>query len=333
MSNADVRIVVLDGHTVNPGDNPWDALAELGDVMVYERTPPALVRERAGGAQIVLTNKTVLNATLLADLPQLRFISVLATGYNVVDVAAAGKLGIPVANVPAYSSRTVAQHTIALMLELANQVGLHDAAVKAGEWSSSMDFCFWKQPLTELDGLTLGIVGFGSIGRSVARIAQALGMTVIVHTPHPPALEDGGVIRFVSLEELCAAADVVSLHCPQTAGNTGFVDRSLLSRMKPTAWLINTARGALVNEQDLADALSCGALAAAALDVVATEPVAADNPLLAAPNCIITPHVAWAALAARQRLMRQSVANVAAFLAGKPVNVVNTGYLGAPAAG
>lgn len=321
------KIVVLDGFTLNPGDNPWDALAALGDMTIYDRTPPELVLERAGKADIVLINKTVLNDALLSALPRLQFVAVSATGYNMVDVEAAGRRGITVSNVPEYSSRTVAQHTFAMILELTNRVGLHAAAVKEGEWSACADFCFWKTPLTELAGKSMGIVGFGYIGRAVARIAQAFGMEVVVHTPHPHQESEVPYLRFTGLEALFAQADVVSLHCPQTAVNTGFVDAVLLARMKPSALLINTARGGLVNETDLADALNNGRLAGAALDVVSREPIQADNPLLKARNCLITPHIAWAALAARQRLMAQCAANVAAFLAGKPVNVVNSAYL------
>lgn len=321
------KIVVLDGYTVNPGDNPWDALAALGELSVYDRTPPELLLERAAGADILLTNKTALDDTVLAALPGLRFIAVTATGYDVVDVAAAGRRGIPVSNVPEYSSLTVAQHTMALLLELTNRVGLHDAAVKGGEWSNCADFSFWKAPLVELAGKCMGIVGFGRIGRAVARIAMAFGMEVIVHTPHPPKGAVSIPLRFTGLDELFAAADVVSLHCPQSAANKGFVNAHLLARMKPAALLINTARGALINDEDLAHALNSGVLAGAALDVVSREPIPADNPLLKARNCLITPHIAWAALAARQRLLAQSAANVAAFLSGTPVNVVNDAFL------
>lgn len=321
-------IVVLDGYTLNPGDNPWDAVAALGDLAIYDRTPPELVLERAGKADILLTNKTVLDDAVLAKLPRLRFIAVLATGYNVVDVAVAGRRGIPVANVPEYSTQTVAQHVFALILELTNRVALHDGAVQEGEWSSCVDFSFCKAPLIELAGTTMGIVGFGRIGQAVARIALAFGMEVVVHTPHPPRDTDWAGVGFVGREELFAQADVVSLHCPQTAENTGFVNAALLCRMKKTALLINTGRGGLINEQDLADALNSGTLAGAGLDVVSREPVLADNPLLGARNCLITPHIAWAALAARRRLMAQSAANVAAFLTGDPMNVVNGSFLG-----
>ena len=321
------KIVVLDGYTLNPGDNPWDALALLGELTVYDRTPPELVLERAGKADILLTNKTTLDDNILAALPRLRYIAVLATGYNVVDLVATGRRGIPVSNVPEYSSLTVVQHTFALLLELTNCVGQHDAAVKGGEWSACKDFSFCKSPLMELVGKTMGIVGFGRIGRAVTSIAQAFGMEVIAYTPHPPQWSDAPRVRFVTQEELFRLSDVVSLHCPQTPENRGFVDSHLLACMKPSAFLINTARGGLINEQELSTALRSGHLAGAALDVVSREPILVDNPLLNAPHCIITPHIAWAALAARRRLMSQSASNVAAFLAGKSVNVVNSSSL------
>jgi glycerate dehydrogenase len=327
-SESKPKIVVLDGYTLNPGDNPWDAVSALGDLTVYDRTPPDLVLERAGEADILLTNKTVLDEALLAKLPRLRLIAVLATGYNVVDVEAAGRRGILVCNVPEYSTLTVAQHTFALILELTNRVGQHDAAVKSSEWSSCVDFSFCKAPLVELVGKTMGIVGFGRIGQAVTSIAQAFGMEVIVHTPHPPQWADAPRVRFVGLEELFVTADVVTLHCPQTPENTLFVNAALLARMKPSAFLINTGRGALINEPDLATALNDGKLAGAAVDVVSREPILADNPLLGARNCLITPHIAWAALAARRRLMAQSAANVAAFLAGAPQNMVNSQFMG-----
>ena len=320
------KIVVLDGHTLNPGDNGWEPVASLGELTVYERTPPELVLERARKADILLTNKTILDAAVLAELTQLHFISVTATGYNVVDVTAAGRQGIPVSNVPEYSTLTVAQHVFALLLELTNRVGLHNDAVQSGEWSRCADFAFWKTPLVELAGQKLGIVGFGRIGQAVARIGWAMGMEILVHTPHPP-LSGDPALRFVPLDELVATADVISLHCPLTDSNAGFVNRSLLTGMKPSTFLINTARGGLVNEPDLAAALRKGTIAGAAVDVVSREPIAPDNPLLGAPNCLITPHLAWASLAARRRLMAQTAANVAAFLAGEPVNVVNAIFL------
>ena len=321
------RIVVLDGYTINPGDNPWDRLEALGACTIYDRTPPELKLERAAQADIVLLSKVKLDADALQSLPKLKYISMLATGYNNVDIKAAGKLGIPVSNIPAYSTESVAQTAFSLLLELAMHVGLHDSAVKKGEWVRCPDHAFWKTPLIELDSLTIGIVGYGTIGRAVARIANAFGMKVIAYAPRIP-LEPGAVpVSFVSLKELFTSADVVSLHCPQTPDNGGFVNAALLGSMKPTAYLLNLARGGLVNEGDLASALHNGRIAGAGLDVVAHEPMLADNPLLTAPNCIITPHIAWASLAARLRLMEIVVANVSAFQAGSPINLVNAQYL------
>lgn len=319
-----MRIVVLDGHTLNPGDNPWDDLAALGDLTVHVRSAPDEIVPRARGAEVVLTNKTHLDAAALAALPGLRFVGVLATGYNVVDVAAAREHGITVANVPEYGTDFVAQHVFALLLELANAVGEHDAAVHAGEWQRCPDFSFWKRPLLELAGLTMGIVGYGRIGRRVGDIARALGMRVLASArpgrPLPPATSTE---TWCGLDELFATSDVVTLHCPLTADNERFVNAQVLGRMKRSAFLINAARGQLVDEAALADALAAGTIAGAGLDVVSAEPIAADNPLLRAPNCAITPHVAWASLAARRRLMATAVANVRAFLAGSPENVVS----------
>jgi glycerate dehydrogenase len=318
-----MQIVVLDGQTLNPGDNPWDDLARLGELTVYERTPPAQVVARAAAAEIVLTNKTVLDAAALDALPRLRFIAVLATGYNVVDVAAARRRGIPVSNVPEYGTNAVAQHTLALLLELCQRVGDHARAVAAGEWTHAPDFCFWLTPPIELTGLTIGIVGFGRIGRRVAALAHALGMRVIASSPRRRGAPAYPGFAWRSTAELFAEADVISLHCPLTADNARFVDRALLALVKPTALLLNTARGGLIDEAALAAALAAGRLAGAAVDVLSTEPPHADNPLLGARNCVVTPHLAWASLAARRTLMAVTVRNVEAFLAGTPVNVVN----------
>jgi glycerate dehydrogenase len=318
-----MKIVILDGYTINPGDNPWSPVEALGECTIYDRTPPGLVVERAKDAEIVLTSKVKLTAAVLEQLPKLRYVSLLATGYNNVDVAAAEARGIPVANVPAYSTESVAQTAFALLLELTTRVGAHDASVKAGDWVRSPDHSYWIGSLTELDGLTLGIVGYGTIGRAMARIGHAFGMTVVAHAPRIPADPGPTPVTFLPLEELFATADVVSLNCPQTPENTGFVNAGLLARMKPGALLLNVARGGLVNEADLADALNRGVIAGAGLDVVAVEPMAADNPLLGARNVIFTPHIAWASLAARKRLMQILAGNVASFLAGKPANVVN----------
>jgi len=319
-----VKIVVLDGHTLNPGDNSWEGVAALGELQVYARTAPALVRERAAGAEIVLTNKTHLDAATLADLEALRFIAVLATGINVVDAEAARARGILVANVPEYGSDSVAQHAFALLLELTNRVGDHAAAVRAGDWIGARDFAFWLTAPLELRERTMGIVGFGRIGRRTAEIAHAFGMRVLA-TPGRRAAEPPGYEPFAWADagRVFAESDVVSLHCPLTADNVGFVDAGLLATMKPTALLLNTARGGLVDEEALAAALCTGRIAGAGLDVVAAEPMRADNPLLTAPNCIITPHIAWASLAARRRLMQTTVDNVRAFIAGMPINVVN----------
>jgi glycerate dehydrogenase len=326
--NASPKIVILDGYTINPGDNPWDPVEALGDCVIYDRTPPELKIERARHADIILTSKCKLDASVLAELPNLKYISMLATGFNNVDVVAAGRRGIPVSNVPAYSTESVVQTAFALLLELATAVGVHDASVKAGEWVRCPDHAYWKTSIMELDGLTLGIVGYGTIGRAMARVGAAFGMKIVAYAPRIPLDPGPSPVRFVSLEELFATADVVSLNCPQNADNEGFVNASLLGSMKRSALLVNVARGGLVNEADLARALRDGTIAGAGLDVVAHEPMLADNPLLDAPNCIFTPHIAWASLAARKRLMSIVAVNVASFIAGTPINVVNTGCLG-----
>jgi glycerate dehydrogenase len=318
-----MKLVVLDGYTLNPGDNPWDEVAAFGELTVYHRTPPELILERCQGARIVLTNKTPLRSEILSGLPELKLICVLATGYNVVDLEAAAALGIPVVNVPEYGSLSVAQHAIALLLELTNRVALYDAAVKRGEWSKAPDFTFMKLPLIELAGKSLGIVGMGRIGSSVAAVAAALGMEILAHNPRARSAPEGIPVRWLELDQLFSRADVVSLHCPLNAENQGMVDGARLSRMQSHALLINTSRGGLVREADLARALNDGVIAGAALDVAVHEPIAPDNPLLTAKNCIITPHVAWASLAARRRLMATTAGNIAAFLAGKPQHVVN----------
>jgi glycerate dehydrogenase len=318
-----MRIVVLDGYTMNPGDNPWDEIEKLGDFTVYDRTDAADIIERAAGADIILTNKTPLTAETLGRLKNLKYISVLATGYNIVDVEAARARNIPVSNVPVYGTDSVAQHAFALLLELCHHAALHSDLVREGQWSSNPDFCFWKTPLVELAGKTMGIVGFGRIGRRVGTIANALGMDVIAHDAVEGEDPPYRPFEWVELADLFERADVVSLHCPQTADNVGFVNSELLGRMKPEAFLINTARGPLVNESDLAEALDAGRIAGAAMDVVSTEPIEPGNPLLAAKNCVITPHIAWATREARRRLMHTTAENVAAFIDGSPINVVN----------
>lgn len=325
--SGETNIVILDGYTINPGDNPWDSVTALGSCTIYDRTPSNLKIERARDAEIVLLSKVKLDEAALAALPKLKYISMLATGYNNVDVAAAGRLGISVSNVPAYSTESVVQTTFALLLDLAMHVGLHDASVKAGEWVSCPDHAYWKTPLLELNGLTLGVVGYGTIGQAVARVGSAFGMKIIAYAPRIPQNAGPVPVEFVTLDELFASSDAISLNCPQTPDNGGFVNARLLGLMKPTAYLLNLARGGLVNEADLAEALRNGQLAGAGLDVVAHEPMLADNPLLKAPNCTFTPHIAWASLAARKRLTAIVAANVAAYLAGKPINVVNGQYL------
>ncbi|MFW6170376.1 MAG: D-2-hydroxyacid dehydrogenase [Planctomycetota bacterium] len=320
-----MKIIVLDGYTLNPGDNPWSELEALGELTVYDRTPRAEIFERASKAEIVLTNKTPLDAGTLERLPALKFISVLATGYNVVDTDAARRLGIPVSNVPEYGTSSVSQHVLAMMLHFARQCELHSQRVHEGQWRHCNDFCFWKTPQVELVGKRLGIVGFGRIGRCVGRLAHALGMEVIafdVQRNEPP---DYTPFAWRSVEEIFAESDFVTMHCPQTAENAGMVNRGLLEQMQPHAIFINTARGGLVNEEDLAIALNQGKIGGAALDVLSVEPPSADNPLLQARNCLITPHIAWATLEARRRLMAITVENVRGFLQGTPRNVVNAG--------
>jgi glycerate dehydrogenase len=320
LRHDDVTLVVLDGYTLNPGDNPWDAVAGQGALTVYDRTPVSLVVERARSAHILLTNKTPLTAPTLAQLPRLQFVSVLATGYNIVDVGAARQRGIAVSNVPEYGTASVAQHVFALLLELCHRVAAHSAAVHAGEWTASPDFCFWKAPPIELAGLTMGIIGLGRIGGRVAALARAFGMRVIAAGD---ANRPTDTLERASVSEVFARGDVISLHCPLTVKTAGFVTRELLRRMKPTAFFINTARGGLVDEAALAAALDAGEIAGAAVDVVSVEPMRPDNPLLGARNCVITPHIAWASLAARRRLMAATACNIAAFLSGQPINLVN----------
>lgn len=318
-----LSIVVLDGYTLNPGDNPWTELEAFGELAVYDRTPGDQILERAREADILLTNKTPLSAETLAQLPRLKFVAVLATGYNVVDVAAARQRGIPVANVPTYGTDSVAQFVFALLLEMCHHVAHHHARVKDGEWTRRHDFCFWDTPLIELAGRTMGVIGFGRIGRRVGELAHAFGMRVLAYDTQTGAPPEYQPFAFRELREVFAEADVVSLHTPLTAENTGFVNADMLGLMKRGAMLINTARGPLVDEPDLADALRHGRLAGAAMDVVSGEPIRGDNPLLTAPNCLLTPHIAWATLAARRRLMTITVENVAAFVRGEPINVVN----------
>jgi glycerate dehydrogenase len=317
------RIVVLDGYTENPGDLSWADLGQLGDLTVYDRTPPELTLERIGAAEIVFTNKTRLTQEIIAAAPNLEYIGVLATGFDVVDAAAARARGVPVTNVPTYGTAAVAQFAIALLLEVCHHIGHHDQAVHAGRWAQGPDFCFWDYPLIELAGQTLGIVGYGRIGRATGRIAQALGLEVIAYEVSAPAGDAGDGTTLVGLDELWSRSDIVVLHCPLTPETAGLINAATIARMKDGAILINNSRGPLVVEADLAAALDSGKLAAAAVDVVSTEPIRSDNPLLTAKNCLITPHIAWASRQSRQRLMDVAVDNLRQFLAGHPVNVVN----------
>lgn len=316
-----MKIVILDAYAANPGDLSWDEFATLGDLTVYDRTAPEDVAARIGDAEVVFINKVRLTDDIFAACPNLKLVSILATGYNIVDLAAAKRRGITVCNVPGYSTRAVVQMTFALLLEICQQVGLHSGAVHTGRWQTCPDFCFWDRPLIELDGKTMGIVGYGAIGSAVGTVAQALGMKLLVTARHERPVPEGA--RFVSLPELLAQSDVVSLHCPQTAENARMIDAGALAQMKDGAILLNTARGGLLDEQAVADALRSGKLLAAGMDVVSAEPIRADNPLLTAPNCFLTPHIAWAPLETRRRLQAISAENLRAFLTGKPQNVVN----------
>jgi len=315
-----MKIVVLDARAANPGDLSWEGLEALGECAIYDRTPREKTVERCRGAEVVITNKTVIDRAAIETLSQLRYIGVLATGYDVVDVEAAREKGIVVSNVPTYGAASVVQAAFALLLELTNRVGLHDAGVHKGRWVNSPDFSYAETPLVEISGLTMGIVGFGRIGSAVAEAARAFGMRVISHT-EPPRETEG--VTFVDLETVFRESDVVTLHCPLTAETRGIVNDARLRLMKRTAYLINTARGALVDEAALARALNEGRIAGAGVDVLSSEPPKAENPLLAAKNCVITPHVAWATRAARERLLKAAIENVKAFLAGRPVNVVS----------
>lgn len=316
-----MKIVILDAYAANPGDLSWDEFAALGELTVYDRTAQEDAAARIGDAEAVFINKVRLTDDIFAACPNLKLVSILATGYNIVDLAAAKRRGITVCNVPGYSTRAVVQMTFALLLEICQQVGLHSGAVHMGRWQTCPDFCFWDRPLIELDGKTMGIVGYGAIGSAVGTVAQALGMKLLVTARHEKPVPEGA--RFVSLPELLAQSDVVSLHCPQTAENARMIDAGALAQMKDGAILLNTARGGLLDEQAVADALRSGKLLAAGMDVVSAEPIRADNPLLTAPNCFLTPHIAWAPLETRRRLQAISAENLRAFLAGKPQNVVN----------
>ncbi len=320
-----MRIVVLDGYTENPGDLSWEPLGQLGDLTVYDRTSVSDKEEiacRIGNAEAVFTNKTPIDKDVLDQCPNLKFIGVLATGYNVIDVAYAKKKGIPVSNVPGYGTDAVGQFAIALLLEICHHIGHHDKAVKEGRWSSCQDWCFWDYPLIELAGKTMGIIGFGRIGQKTGQIAKALGMKVLAYN-RSQSDEGRAIAEYVNLDTLFACSDVISLHCPLFPETQGIIHKGTIAKMKDNVIILNNSRGPLIVEQDLADALNSGKVYAAGLDVSQEEPISKDNPLLTAKNCIITPHISWAPQESRQRIMDMSAQNLQAFLEGKPIHVVN----------
>ncbi len=319
-----MKIVVLDGYTENPGDLSWAPLEQYGELTVYDRTPceDETVIERIGDAEVVFTNKCPIGRAVLDACPKVRFISVLATGYNVVDVQAAAEKGIPVSNVPTYGTAAVGQFAIALLLEICQHVAHHAEAVHAGRWETSPDWCFWDYPLIELAGKTMGIIGFGRIGQTTGRIAKAMGMRILA-TGSRETEAGRAIADYVDLDTLLRESDVIALHCPLFPSTRGIINRETIAKMKDGVILINNSRGPLIVEQDLADALNSGKVAAAGLDVVSTEPIRGDNPLLTAKNCLITPHISWAPKEARERIMRISADNLEAYLRGAPVNVVN----------
>lgn len=320
-----MKIVVLDGYTENPGDISWAPLEALGDVTVYDRTSYAespLIAERISAAEIAVTNKTPLTRAVINACPNLRAIAVLATGYNVVDTVYARTKGIPVMNVPAYGTDNTAQYAVALLLEACSHVGLHDRSVHAGEWTESADFCYWKRPLIEVSGKTAGIIGFGRIGMAVARVLRAMNVRVLAYSRSERA-EGRALADYVPLDELIGQSDFIFLHCPLTPETEGLINAARIAQMKDGVIIVNNGRGQLIAEEDLAAALACGKVGCAAVDVASTEPIRADNPLLHAPNCIITPHISWATKEARERIMQTTADNVKSFMAGKPAHVVN----------
>jgi glycerate dehydrogenase len=318
-----MKIVVLDAYPLNHGDLSWDKLLTIGEVALYERTPADKIKERSTGAEVLITNKTPIKEEIINSLPNLKYIGVLATGYNIVDTSAAKRRKIIVTNVPAYSTMSVAQLTFALLLELCHHVQRHSDSVMEDKWADSVDFSYWDFPLIELSGKTMGIIGFGNIGKKVADIASVLGMNVMAASRHHTYQTERKNFRWAEINEVLEYADVVSIHCPLSPETKGLMNAENLSRMKKSAFLLNTSRGPLVVEQDLADALNNGIIAGAGIDVLSIEPPAKNNPLFKAKNCLITPHIAWATREARVRLMEIAVNNVAAFIEGKPLNVVN----------
>ncbi|WP_333648579.1 D-2-hydroxyacid dehydrogenase [Lacrimispora sp.] len=318
-----MKIVILDGYTENPGDLSWSGMEQIGEVTVYDRTPQELIIQRIGDAEAVYTNKTPLTKSTLEACPSIKYIGVLATGYNVVDIEAAKERGIPVSNIPSYGTEAVAQFTIALLLELCHHIGDHSRSVMAGDWTRSEDFCYWNYPLTELAGKTMGIIGFGRIGQAVAKIAQALGMKILAYSRTREEGLETETCRYAELDELLANSDVISLHCPLHPDTQGMINKETIAKMKDHVMILNSSRGPLIVEEDLKEALNSGKVGGAAVDVVSAEPMKADNPLLKARNCIITPHIAWAPKETRQRLMNIAVDNLRAYAEGCPQNVVN----------
>lgn len=318
-----MKIVMLDAYTTNPGDLSWDFLNECGEVEIYDRTPADKIIERAKDADILVTNKTPITKEIIDNLPKLKFIALLSTGYNIVDYVYLKEKGIPVSNIPSYSTDAVAQLVMSFILELTMNVGLHSQSVKDGEWARSKDFCYWKAPLSELSGKTIGIFGLGRIGRAVAKRAKAFGMNIVAYTPRIHG-DEPDYVKSVSLDEMLNSSDIISMHCPLTPETEGIVNEKFIKKMKDGAYFINTSRGTVVNEKALADALNTGKLGGAGLDVLSTEPPNADNPLLNAKNCFITPHIAWAAFETRERLIGIFRENIEAFINGKPQNVINS---------
>lgn len=321
-----MKIVILDAYTTNPGDLSWDWLNEFGEYTAYDFTRPEQVLERAADCEIVFTNKTVLNSEILLQMPKLSYIGLLSTGYNVVDIKYTAERGIPVTNIPSYSKAAVAQMTFAHILELCNRVGLHNSAVKSGEWSSNRDFCFWKAPLTELYQKTIGIIGFGKIGNSVADIAEAMEMNVLAYDPTAGGQNHRKNFAFAELDDLLHRSDIVTMHCPLTPETEKMANKDFFSKMKNTAIFINTSRGGVVDEAALAFALNNGIITGAGVDVLSTEPPVKGNPLLSCDKCFVTPHIAWAGFETRKRLLGILEENLRAFLNGAPVNVVNGLY-------
>ena len=317
-----MKIVVLDGGTLNPGDLSWDAFKAFGEIDIYDVTPEDKVIERSRQADVLIVNKIVLDKNTLSQLPKLKYIGVTATGYNVIDVKSAREKNVSVTNIPTYGTQSVSQMVFSLLLELCQHVGHHSQTVQDGKWSACSSFCYWDYPLVELAGLTMGIVGYGRIGRATAKLAKAFDMNVIAYDAYADKMNNIDV-PFVEIDELFAKSDTISLHCPLSPENKGMVNSRRLSLMKESAFLINTSRGPLINEQDLADALNSGKIAGAGLDVLSIEPPKSDNPLFNTKNCYITPHIAWATLSARERLMQTAVENVKAFIEGNLINVVN----------